>query len=68
MSDNLLNKLGSVSQTEPFTRQWAFLTHRNTICNSVYSEPATISVFIPLNWLSTGGWLHSEFIVSRTVQ
>ena len=27
-----------------FTRQWAFLTHRNTVCNSVYSEPATISV------------------------
>ena len=55
----------SLTSQKLFTRQWAFLTHRNTICNSVYSEPATISVFTPLNRLSTGGWLHSEFIAQR---
>ena len=49
-----------------FTRQRAFLTHRNTVCNSVYSEPATITIFIPLNRLSTGGWLHSEFIAQTS--
>ena len=46
---------------------WFFnFLYVNTICNSVYSEPATISVFIPLNWLSTGGRLHSEFIAQTS--
>ena len=47
-----------------FTRRGRFHAS-GTQSYLVYSEPATITIFIPLNWLSTG-WLHSEFIAQTS--